>query len=318
MEHRPVTVTAPARPPFNAELQGLRAIAILLVVAYHAQHSLVPGGYVGVDVFFVISGFLITGLLAREAEATRTVQLTRFYARRARRLLPAAMLVLIATVVMVGPTLPPFELKAFSSVAISTALYVGNFWFAHMATDYLRAGESHISPLLHYWSLCVEEQFYLVWPSLVLLALWASRRTRRVGSVLTVTLLAVGVLSFMTSILATRIAHPWAFFAMPARAWEFACGGVTGLIVDARGSGSARFANTLAAVGIACVVGAAFWFDDQTSFPGYAALLPVLGASLVLAVTTRERGTAVTSFLRLRPLQILGDLSYSWYLCIGP
>ena len=313
-----VVTRPPARTTFNPELQGLRAIAILLVVAYHAQHRLVPGGYIGVDVFFVISGFLITRLLAREAEATHTIQLTRFYARRARRLLPAAMLVLIATVVVVGRTLPPFELKSFSSVAISTALYVGNFWFAHIATDYLRAGEVGISPLLHYWSLCVEEQFYLVWPALILLAVWACRKSRRVDSVLTATLLAIGIVSLLTSILMTKISHPWGFFATPARAWEFAFGGVTGLIVHSRGSGSATLANTAAAIGIACVVGAAFWFDERTSFPGFAALLPVLGTCLVLAVTTREPGTAVTSVLRVRPLQILGDLSYSWYLWHWP
>ncbi|HXQ29084.1 MAG TPA: acyltransferase family protein [Gemmatimonadales bacterium] len=313
-----MTTTPPARTTFNPEIQGLRAIAILLVVAYHAHHSLLPGGYIGVDVFFVISGFLITGLLAREAEATRTIQLTRFYARRARRLLPAAMLVLIATVAVVRRTLPPFELKSFSSVAISTALYVGNFWFAHIATDYLRAGEAHVNPLLHYWSLCVEEQFYLIWPALILLVLWGCRKSRRVDSVLIATLLGVGLVSLLTSILVTKIDRPWAFFATPARAWEFACGGVTGLIVRSRGSGSARFANTVAAIGIACIAGAAFFFDDRTAFPGYAALLPVCGASLVLAVSTRDRGTPVTSALRARPLQILGDLSYSWYLWHWP
>jgi peptidoglycan/LPS O-acetylase OafA/YrhL len=318
LEPRPVTISPSARTPFNEELQGLRAFAILLVVAYHAQHRLAPGGYIGVDVFFVISGFLITGQLAREAEGTGTIQLTRFYARRARRLLPAAMLVLVATVVMVHRTLPPFELKSFSSVAISNALYVGNFWFAHIATDYLRAGEVDISPLLHYWSLCVEEQFYLVWPALILFVLWAGRKSRRVDSVLTATLLVVGIVSLSISILMTRIDHPWAFFATPARAWEFACGGMTGLIVHSRGSGSPKLANTLAALGIACILGAAFWFDDRTSFPGYVALLPVLGTCFVLAVTTREHGTAVTSLLRVRPFQVLGDLSYSWYLWHWP
>ena len=313
-----MTITQPARTTFNPELQGLRAIAILLVVAYHAQHRLLSGGYIGVDVFFVISGFLITGLLAREAEATGTVQLARFYARRARRLLPAAMLVLIATVVMARLTDSPLELKMFGSVAVATALYVSNFWFAYLATDYLRAGEADISPLLHYWSLCVEEQFYLLWPALILLLLWAFRKSRRVDSVLTVGLLSVGIGSLLTSIVLTRINQPWSFFGTPARAWEFAFGGVTALIVGRRGSGSAGFANAIAALGIACVVSAAFLFDEQTAIPGFAALLPVGGTCLVLAMSTRELGTSVTAFLRTRPLQTLGDLSYSWYLWHWP
>jgi peptidoglycan/LPS O-acetylase OafA/YrhL len=313
-----VTITQPARTTFNPELQGLRAIAILLVVIYHAQHRRLPGGYIGVDVFFVISGFLITGLLAREAEATGTVHLARFYARRARRLLPAAMLVLIATVVMARLTSSPLELKMFGSVAMATALYVSNFWFAHLATDYLRAGEASTNTLLHYWSLCVEEQFYLLWPALILLLLWAFRKSRRVDSVLITGLLGVGIVSLITSIVVTKVNHPWGFFGTPARAWEFAFGGVTALIVGRRGSGSAGFASAIAAIGIACVVSAAFLFDEQTSVPGFAALLPVVGTCFVLAISTRELGTPVTSFLRTRPLQILGDLSYSWYLWHWP
>ena len=308
----------PARTTFNPDLQGLRAIAILLVVAYHAQHHLLPGGYIGVDVFFVISGFLITGLLAKEVEATGTIQLARFYARRARRLLPAAMLVLIATVVMVRLTSSPLELKMFGSAAIATALYVSNFWFAHLATDYLRAGEADINPLLHYWSLCVEEQFYLLWPALILLLLWAFRKSRRVDSVLIAGLLGVGLVSLIISIVVTRISQPWGFFGTPARAWEFALGGVTVLLVGRRGAGPSWVANPVAAIGIACIVSAALLFNERTPIPGFAALLPVGGTCLVLAMSKRQIGTAVTSFLRTRAFQILGDLSYSWYLWHWP
>jgi peptidoglycan/LPS O-acetylase OafA/YrhL len=305
---------------YNDDLQGLRSVAILLVVLYHIDHSLMPGGYIGVDVFFAISGFLITSLLAREIRKSDTVDLPRFWARRARRLLPAAILVLIATVVIARFAFSPLRLKMFASGAAATSLYMGNFWFAYLSTDYLRATEAHFNPLLHYWSLCVEEQFYLLWPPLILLLVrvWGRKQRRDAGSLLIRGLAVVAVLSLAASILLTNRSQPWAFFGTPARAWEFALGGITALIVIRRSPQSNGLANALVALGVICLGTASVLFNDGTAFPGFAALLPVIGTCLVLSVSTRAQHTPATTFLRVKPMQVIGDLSYSWYLWHWP
>ena len=156
------------REGFRPDLEGLRAIAVGLVLLFHAGVPFVAGGYVGVDVFFVLSGFLITGLIVRELEKTGTVSLAAFYARRARRLLPAAMVALVATMVASAFLLPPLSVPDVAADGAAAALYVSNMRFAFQATDYLQSAAAP-SPLLHYWSLAVEEQFYLFWPALLLL-----------------------------------------------------------------------------------------------------------------------------------------------------
>ena len=221
------------RAPFRPDIEGLRAVAVLLVLAYHARIPGFPGGYIGVDVFYVVSGFLITGLIVRELRATGRVDLVTFYARRARRLLPAALVVIALTVIASAIVLPPLRVPDVAADGAAAALYVSNIRFAAQATDYLQA-ELDPSPLLHFWSLGVEEQFYLFWPALLLLV--AGRRTniRRVGLVVAV----VAVLSFGLGIAWTASDAPLAFFLLPARAWELAIGaglaiGVTRLVASA-------------------------------------------------------------------------------------
>ena len=153
---------------YQPEIQGLRAFAVLLVIFYHSGLPGLPGGFVGVDVFFVISGYLITGLLLREIDKAGDISLPRFYARRFQRLLPAAVLVLMATTAIAWYVYSPLALKQYSSSAFATAVYVSNIWFAHLSTDYL-AEDTNSNPLLHTWSLGVEEQFYIVWPLLILI-----------------------------------------------------------------------------------------------------------------------------------------------------
>lgn len=165
---------------FRPDIEGLRGIAILLVVAYHAGVPWITGGYVGVDVFFVLSGYLITGLLVREIEGTGRLNLIGFYTRRARRLLPALALVLLATVVVGYIVYSPSEQREFARSAVATAAYVGNLYFARLHTDYLGA-DAQMNPLLHTWSLSVEEQFYVFWPILTWLALRAGRRLGDTG-----------------------------------------------------------------------------------------------------------------------------------------
>ena len=207
---------AAPRPGFRPDLEGLRAVAVVLVLLFHAGVPGFDGGYVGVDVFYVLSGFLITGLLLREADRTGRIGLAAFYARRARRLLPAALLVLLVTLAVSVVVLPPLQIPDVAGDAAASALYVGNVRFAWQATDYLQSAKA-ASPLLHYWSLGVEEQFYLVWPVLILLVLWGRPLApRRVATLAATATLA----SFGLSVWLTGVKEPWAFFLLPSRAWE--------------------------------------------------------------------------------------------------
>ncbi len=228
---------------FRPDIEGLRAIAVVLVLLYHASVPGVTGGYVGVDVFFVLSGFLITGLLVRELDATGTISLAGFYARRVRRLLPAAMLLILATVVASTVVLSPLRAGDVARDGIAAALYTSNLRFAFQATDYLQS-ELPPSPLLHLWSLGVEEQFYLFWPALLLLATRGvanvgSLRLRRIGLLAT----AVAAGSFVLSLWLTNASEPWAFFSLPTRAWELGIGALLAV-------GAGRLARTTRGGGV--------------------------------------------------------------------
>lgn len=328
----------------------------MLVVLYHAGVPGFAGGYIGVDVFFVLSGFLITGILVKEAQETGGVDLRRFYARRALRLLPAAALLLIFVCVFAFLFYAPIAQVDIAKTAVATALYVSNFYFGQGATDYL-AAEAETNPLLHTWSLGVEEQFYLVWPALVLFFLFgtlrrqtllkpqtlrqkkASRRTKSKpagfdkqrllwGTVL------VAVLSFALTLylMANGLTH-WAFFSSPSRVWEFALGALAVLIPSARQSaqgkatrlsfagssaGVSKLEHVLGWLGLAAIVGTGILYNAQTPFPGWAALLPVLGTVFVLRAGTAQTRTPLAKLLSLAPLRELGRISYSWYLWHWP
>ena len=307
-------VTAPGRA-FRPDIEGLRAVAVALVVLYHADISWLAGGYVGVDVFFVVSGFLITGLLVKDLARDGTFSLTTFYARRMRRLLPASVLVLVVTVVLMKLYAPPLSSVGFRGDAMATSIYVSNILFAIDQTSYLAA--SAPSPLLHYWSLAVEEQFYLVWPLLLLVAgrLGRGTLTRRLAIVIG----TVGFASLALSIVLTARSQPWAFFLLPTRAWELAAGAALALSVGRLARLSPRVGAALAWAGLAAVTVAALTFDARTAFPGYTALLPVLGAAAVIAGGLVHGGPgAPARLLSLRPLQWVGARSYSIYLWHWP
>lgn len=291
---------------FRPDIEGLRGIAILLVVAYHAGLPGFNGGYVGVDVFFVLSGYLITGLLVKEMETKGRINLPAFYARRARRLLPASALALFVTVIATYVIYSPVEQSGLPQSAFATASYVSNLYFARTATDYLRAG-AETNPLLHTWSLSVEEQFYLVWPLLVMLALRRGGKRRLIS-----VMIAVASLSFALSIWLTLVRQPWAFFSSPTRAWEFAIGGM-GVLLAGRHSPS--LGRIIGWLGLALVIIASIVLGKNTAYPGWAALLPVLGTTAVLRSGT---STPVGKLLSARLLQFFGRLSYSWYLWHWP
>jgi peptidoglycan/LPS O-acetylase OafA/YrhL len=273
------------REGFRPDLEGLRAVAVGLVLLFHAGVPGVAGGYVGVDVFFVLSGFLITGLIVRELEGTGTVSLVAFYARRARRLLPAAAVALVATVIASAIFLPPLRVPDVAGDGVAAALYVSNMRFAFQATDYLQAADAP-SPLLHYWSLGVEEQFYLFWPALLLLVTRRGRAT--IGRLAVVVGVVFGV-SLVLSLVLTNIAQPWAFFTLPARAWELALGAALALAASRRMALPRQFAAPVGILGIACIVASGIVLDTSTPFPGVAALLPTVGAALVIGAGLRGR-----------------------------
>ncbi|WP_425840725.1 acyltransferase family protein [Microbacterium sp. PA5] len=305
---------------FRADIQGLRALAVGLVVVFHLWPGALPGGYVGVDVFFVISGFLITGHLVGELERTGTVSLTRFWARRIRRLLPAAFLVLAASAVLAFAVLPRTLLPQNLGEIGAAAAYVLNWRLAADAVDYL-AAENSASLVQHYWSLSVEEQFYLVWPLLVLAAAWLAARSARTSRTRAVTLLmtAVAVASLATSVAMTAASPALAYFVTPTRAWEFAVGGLVALLPPAAARAGTPTVRRLAAwAAVGAIAGSAVLFDAATPFPGWAAAVPVAGAALLLALGDDDHPWAPQAAARLGPVQYVGDTSYAIYLWHWP
>jgi peptidoglycan/LPS O-acetylase OafA/YrhL len=311
-----------SRGGFRPDIEGLRAVAVLAVVLYHAGVPGIPGGYVGVDVFFVISGFLITGLLWREASTTNTVRLGRFYGARARRLLPAAATVAIATAIAAAVALPPLQARSVFMDGIASALYVGNYWFALQGTDYLSSGASP-SPFQHYWSLGVEEQFYLLWPALIIGTAWLVGRARR-GAASSQTapyaavLGLVGAASLTAAVLWTRMSPPWAFFSLPTRAFELAAGGLVALSIRHW----RRLPLLPAAIagwgGLALILLTCNQFGPGIPYPGTAALLPVLGTALVIGGGCVTGGMGPGRLLCRPAMRALGRVSYSWYLWHWP
>lgn len=309
------------RGGFRADIEGLRAVAVIAVLLYHAGVPFVGGGYVGVDVFFVISGFLITGLLVRELEEKGTLSLTRFYSRRAKRLLPLTVVVLGAVGVFSWLLFDPVRMEEASLDIITAGVYVINWRLAIQAVDYFGAGPD-TSPVQHFWSLAIEEQFYLFWPLLLLaVAWWCGRSGRGLRPVLRVVFLAIAVASFAYGAYVTQVQAGAAYFSTLARAWELALGGALAIIPASRLRMGARSSSALAWAGLAAICLAAYMLGDDTPFPGTAALLPTLGTAAVIVAGRTGAITSVGSparLLALAPVRHVGRISYSWYLWHWP
>ncbi len=302
------------RQHVRADIEGLRAVAILVVVAFHAEIPGFHGGFVGVDVFFVLSGYLITGLLTRELAETGRVDLRRFYARRARRLLPALALALLATVSIGRRLFSPLEQVGFAGAAVATALYASNLWFARSATDYL-SEDSDTNPLLHTWSLAVEEQFYIFWPAILGLAYHRGRRPMRS---LALAIWLVTIASLGASIWLTHVAQPWAFFSFPTRAWEFGTGALAAVVLHGGPPLSARVRNVVGWTALLGLIWTVHAYSRLTHFPGTAAVVPVVATALLLVAGAGGPAPFVTRLLGAPPLRWLGKMSYSWYLWHWP
>ena len=300
---------------FRPDVEGMRALAVVVVVLFHLRISVFKGGFVGVDVFFVLSGFLITRLLLKELASTGTLALPDFWSRRARRLLPASVLVLVATLVAGRWMLAPLDQRTLAGDATAAGGFVVNFVFAHRSSDYFDSQTAH-SPLLHFWSLAVEEQFYLLWP-LVLVAL--ARRPRQYRRLLVAVIMAGGAASVLASVWLTEHYQKVAFYLLPARMGELLAGAAVAVAGTAFLSVSATFRAALGWFGIVGIAVAVFSFEADASFPGTQAMLPVLGTVLVLVAGGAGAATFGPARVLSHPAgQWIGRHSYAIYLWHWP
>ena len=302
-----------AKGGFRADVQALRAVAVLLVVLYHAHVPGLTGGYIGVDVFFVISGFLITGLLVREQERTGRISILKFYGRRMRRIMPAAALVLIATVVASYHWLGFIRGAYIAEDAEWSSVFLANFHFAAVGSDYLHA-QSAASTLRHFWSLAVEEQFYVVWPALFLVLGLITKSVK--NKIIPVALIVAG--SYVLSILYTAQNATDAYFSPFTRACELGAGALLALLASQTARLPQRVGVMLSLGGMAGILAIAFTFTDDTPFPGSMVALPVLATCAVLAGGGVIGETRLNTVYDFKPVQLIGLWSYSLYLWHWP
>jgi peptidoglycan/LPS O-acetylase OafA/YrhL len=309
--------TPPAAPPlrrFRPDIQGLRAIAILLVVLYHAGVPGIAGGYVGVDVFFVISGYLITGQLVRELAATGGISLTGFYLKRIRRLLPPAVVVIVSTVLVARVFAPPLFAIRVSVDAIFAAIYALNYRLAAEGINYQNAGAAP-SPFQHFRSLGVEEQFYLCWPLLILFAALITKRWWR--DLLAILFLGVVGVSLYISQYLLATDAPMSYFSVESRAWEFGIGAMLALASANLATIRPMIRACLLAAGLGVIMFTGIRYNADTSFPGINAIAPAVGSALVIAAGCGRR-LRMEIILGNPVMQWLGQVSYQWYLWHWP
>lgn len=313
---RALSAEGPEERKYRPDVEGLRAVAVLLVALYHAHIPGIRSGFVGVDVFFVISGFLITGLLLRERVERGTTSISKFYGRRARRILPATTVVVLFTLFASYHWLGFLAGNSIADDAKWTAVFMANLHFASIGTSYLGA-QAPPSPLQHMWSLGVEEQFYVVWPTLFFVIATVGKRLSlrlRLGIVLSIIVIA----SFAWSIIETSQNATWAYFSPLTRAWELALGGLIAVASPVLMRVPAKVANIAGGIGLGAVILSGVVFTDQTAYPGAAAALPVLTTGVVIAAGCVMSTGAAERVLGFRPCQWLGKRSFSFYLWHWP
>ena len=313
---KPIRIQS-SREQFRPDIEGMRAIAVGLVILFHAYHKPFTGGFVGVDVFFVISGFLITSLLLKEQKRAGRISISGFYARRVRRILPASTLVVLITLFATYDWLGFIAGNNVANDAKWTEIFAANIHFGLVRTDYFGA-QLPPSPLQHMWSLGVEEQFYLVWPGvflvLVLLARGAQHRKALAGA-----LSLIIAASLIWSVIQTAVNQTWAYFSPLTRAWELALGALVAVLAPTIARLSRAWApQALAFAGLAGIALAAVLFTSDTRYPGSAVALPVVGSAVLIAAGCANQRTIVGRALSARPMQWVGARSYSMYLWHWP
>ncbi|MFD3517462.1 acyltransferase family protein [Streptomyces sp. NPDC058657] len=319
---------SPHRSAFRPDIEGLRAVAVLAVLAFHAEIPFTQGGFVGVDVFFVISGYLITGLLVREAITTGRIRLGDFFSRRARRLLPSAAVVLVAVAAVGAWLTVPLRRTELEYDVVAAALSLANWRFVSQQTDYLAAGHDQ-SPLLHFWSLAVEEQFYLCWAPLLAVAVLcvarAVRRGRAVRATVALVVVPLVIGSFVLSLHWTQGSASLAYLGTPSRVWQFGIGALLALLPWHLMRGPRPLRLLCGWAGAAAIVWCVVTYDGSTPYPGFAALLPTLGTAAVILAAIPGRGErsvqgayGVGRLLALRAPRAVGRLSYTLYLWHWP
>jgi peptidoglycan/LPS O-acetylase OafA/YrhL len=297
---------------YRADIQGLRALAVLLVIIFHADFHFLKGGYLGVDVFFVISGYLISGLLFKELSSVGRIDLKRFYARRIRRILPLSVFVTLATLVVFACNISPVELRDLSKTTLFTSLFSSNVWFIIQATDYFGTN-TVTSPLLHTWSLGVEEQFYFLWPALLaLLPIFSVNRNVWKWQVLLVSL--VSLIAFLYLFYKNQ---PLAFFGMPTRAWQFGFGALIHFIPVHKMINRFKL-NVIALIGLVFILFSSIHVSSGFSGNPWWALLPTIGACVIIWSGQTAKGDLVSRLLSMPPIVFVGTLSYSLYLWHWP
>ena len=319
-------VSSEGRNGRRLDVQGLRTLAVGMVIIYHVWPGILPGGFVGVDVFFVISGFLIVGSLVQELARTGHIRLSVFYAKRIRRLLPAATTVLLATMLGAVILLPQNRWQSISLDVIMSALQVQN-WNQAFSVDSYAAATALVSPVQHFWSLAVEEQFYLIIPVILLAGVAVTVKRRfRIETVSLWILTVVSLASFVHSVAFSSSQHDMAYFATTTRIWELGAGGIGALLIPKLCLGPVR-AWLSGWIGLGVIVFSAMALSVAMDFPGSIALLPVAGTLLLLAAGSpaaepatpgSPAGYSASRVLSLRPVTYIGDLSYSLYLWHWP
>lgn len=322
----PAGASSAGRNGRRLDIQGLRTLAVGMVIIYHVWPGILPGGFVGVDVFFVISGFLIVGSLVQELARTGRIRLSIFYAKRIRRLLPAATTVLLATMLGAVVLLPQNRWQSISLDVIMSALQVQN-WNQAFSVDSYAAATALVSPVQHFWSLAVEEQFYLIIPVILLAGVAVTvKRRLRIETVSLWILAVVSVASFVHSVAFSSAQHDMAYFATTTRIWELGAGGIGALLIPKLRLGPVR-AWLSGWIGLGVIVFSAMTLSVAMDFPGSIALLPVAGTLLLLTAGSPAAGPATpgspvgysaSRVLSLRPVTYVGDLSYSLYLWHWP
>ena len=314
-----------AIPQYRQDLQGLRAIAILLVVFAHARLSILPGGFIGVDVFFVLSGYLITGILLKELQQHKRISFLRFYSRRLKRLLPALVLMLAVTTLVAHFVLSEVEIRSQLASLPFASTWSSNLYFTFKTVDYFNELAQR-DLFLHTWSLGVEEQFYLLWPVLLLLFFKLGKSQHLKSSNYLITGLSLAfIASLITSFIWTRNIPDAAFYTMPSRVWQLALGALVHFVPDMSVSDALRLPSVvrnylkqyIKIIGLFLIIGSAICLHPNLAYPGYWALFPSLGAVLII-VAGHSSGKIKKDYLSYPAMVWVGDRSYSLYLWHWP